>query len=64
MNISGSKHPNVARAKRDLGYALIKNGDKKEGLEMLLEAKDVFIATEGAQYIETQELIQRIKKLR
>ncbi|MFP6886684.1 MAG: tetratricopeptide repeat protein [Opitutales bacterium] len=64
LKVSGLKHPNVARSKRDLGYALIKNGEKKKGLDMLLEAKDIFIATEGAQYVETQELIKSIKDLR
>ena len=64
LKVSGPKHPNVARSKRDLGYALIKNGEKKKGLDMLLEAKEIFIATEGAQYVETQELIKSIKDLR
>lgn len=64
LKVSGPKHPNVARSKRDLGYALIKNGEKKKGLDMLLEAKDIFIATEGAQYVETEELIKSIKDLR
>ena len=57
-------HPNIARAKRDLGYAMIRNKEKKQGLALLMEAKDIYIATEGAQYVETLELIQNIKKLR
>jgi tetratricopeptide (TPR) repeat protein len=64
LKVFGPNHPNVARAKRDLGYAMIQNKEKKEGLTILNEAKDIFIATEGAQYIETLELIQNIKKLR
>ena len=63
LKVFGEKHPNIARAKRDLGYALVKKGEKKKGLDMLLEAKDIFIATEGAKYVETQELIKSIKKL-
>jgi hypothetical protein len=43
---------------------MIQNKEKKQGLTILNEAKDIFIATEGAQYIETLELIQNIKKLR
>jgi tetratricopeptide (TPR) repeat protein len=64
LKVFGPNHPNVARAKRDLGYAMIQNKEKKQGLTILNEAKDIFIATEGAQYIETLELIQNIKKLR
>jgi len=64
LKVFGPNHPNIARAKRDLGYAMIRNKEKKLGLALLLEAKDIYVATEGAQYIETLELIQNIKKLR
>ncbi len=64
LNVFGRKHPNVARAKRDLGYALIEKGEKKKGIGILLEAKEIFIATEGAKHIETQELEKSIRKLR
>jgi hypothetical protein len=43
---------------------MIRNKEKKQGLALLMEAKDIYIATEGAQYVETLELIQNIKKLR
>ena len=64
LKVFGPKHPNIARAKRDLGYAMIRNKEKKQGLDLLMEAIDIFKATEGDQYIETLELIQNIKKLR
>mgnify|MGYP001161324597 CR=1 FL=1 len=64
LKVFGPNHPNIARSKRDLGYAMIRNKEKKLGLDLLMEAKDIYIATEGAQYIETLELIQNIKKLR
>ena len=64
LKVFGPNHPNIARAKRDLGYAMIQNKEKKQGLTLLNEARDIFVAAEGAQYIETQELIQNIKKLR
>ena len=64
LKVFGPKHPNIARSKRDLGYAMIRNKEKKQGLALLMEAKDIYIATEGAQYVETLELIQNIKKLR
>tara|TARA_B100001094_G_scaffold150029_1_gene145166 strand:- start:3584 stop:4519 length:936 start_codon:yes stop_codon:yes gene_type:complete len=64
LKVFGPNHPNIARAKRDLGYAMIQNKEKKQGLILLNEARDIFVATEGAQYIETQELIKNIKKLR
>ncbi|MBT4666838.1 MAG: tetratricopeptide repeat protein, partial [Opitutae bacterium] len=64
LKVFGPNHPNIARAKRDLGYAMIRNKEKKQGLALLMEAKDIYIATEGAQYVETLELIQNIKKLR
>jgi len=60
----GQKHPNVARAKRDLGFAYLEKGEKKKALDLLLQAKDIFTATEGAASIEAQELTKRLKKLR
>jgi tetratricopeptide (TPR) repeat protein len=64
LKVFGPNHPNIARAKRDLGYSMIQNKEKRQGLAILNEAKDIYIATKGAQYIETLELIQNIKKLR
>jgi len=64
LKVFGEKHPNIARAKRDLGYALIeKGGEKKRAKTVLLEAKELFIATKGANHEETREVIQRIAKL-
>ena len=64
LKVFGEKHPNIARVKRDLGFALVEKGDKKKGLVLLEEAKVMYIATEGAGYIETQELIEKMKKLK
>ncbi|MBG31122.1 MAG: hypothetical protein CMI31_14155 [Opitutae bacterium] len=64
LKVFGEKHPNIARVKRDLGFALVEKGDKKEGLVLLEEAKAMYIATEGAGYVETQELIEKLKKLK
>ena len=64
LKVFGEKHPNIARVKRDLGFALIEKGDKKKGLMVLEEAKVIYIATEGAGYVETKELIEKLKKLK
>ncbi len=64
LKVFGPKHPNVARVKRDLGFAVIENGDKKRGLALLLEAKGLFDATMGAGFIETQELVEQMNKLK
>ena len=64
LKVFGPKHPNVARVKRDLGFAVIEKGDKKRGLALLLEAKDLFDATMGAGFIETQELVEKMNKLK
>ncbi len=65
LKVFGERHPNIARAKRDLGYALVEQGtDKKRAKAILLESKELFIATKGANHEETQEVIQRIAKLR
>jgi tetratricopeptide (TPR) repeat protein len=61
----GQKHPNVARAKRDLGFAMIeKGGQKQEAKALLLEAKNLFDATMGPGYVETKELVEKMKKLK
>ncbi len=64
LKIYGDKHPNVARSKRELGFAHLNRGDKKTALALLHEAKDILIATEGADYVETKELVQKLKGIR
>ena len=64
LQVFGEKHPNIARAKRDLGLALVETGEKKKGMKYLEAAKDMFIATEGAGYIETKELVEKLRELK
>ena len=61
LKVYGEKHPNVARSKRELGFSHLAQGDKKTALTLLNEAKDLLIATEGAGYVETKELVEKIK---
>ncbi|MBL61946.1 MAG: hypothetical protein CMI30_00920 [Opitutae bacterium] len=64
VRVFSEKHPNVARAQRDLGFALIESGNKARGMELLQQAKATFTATEGAGYIETKELVEKMDKLK
>lgn len=64
IRVFSEKHPNVARAQRDLGLILVENGNKAKGMELLQQAKATFTATEGAGYIETKELVEAIEKLK